>query len=288
MRKVVILALVSVPIALVAASGAAAPSGPGTQPVQPKLPPTAQPRLDLPARIVSVKRTPPKGFAVPILNKYSEGALSYDVEIAAPASSPLATSFIAERMDATPTVVAKLAVSAGPGERTTITFEDKSGLKTGCASTEYRLKLESSNTTRSLRVKPTCTFSGEAIDPMAGTPPDTKLAQRQNKLFYYSPSATPAATPVCGMPLEMKATVRNDASSPAIDARLRIDAPGNDAAGAVFDLAPGKIAPASVSTPFLGHPGNYTLRLEGGGAATWQPGWHVKVTRSCGIDLDLD
>jgi hypothetical protein len=270
-------------LAFAGAHASASPAAPGTQPVQPKLPSRPDPKLEPPARIASVKRTPPHGLAVTDL-PYTEGPLGFDVEISN-GGSALSTTLVVEKVDPAPVVVAKVPIAVVPGERAVVSLVDEGGLKKSCEPTEYRLKLDSGGGWRRLVVNPTCSFGTETIDP-AVSAPDTKRPHA-SKLAYHSVSFAPS-TLVCGAPMEIRATVKNDTSTPALGARLVVEAPHDSGASVPFDLAAGKDTRQSVALQFSGLSGDYALRLELPGTAVVQTGWRVNVMRSCALALRLD
>lgn len=275
--------LVVVPMALAAARGFAAPAAPGTQPVQPKLPSRPEPRPEVPARVTAVKRTPHRVASLANV-PYTDGPLSIDVEITN-GTNALATSLVVEKLEPAATVVARVPVVAAIGEKIVVGAVDEAGLKKSCEPTEYRLRLESGGGARRLTIRPTCSFTTEAVDPASAVSADARRAQ--GKVSYHSPAFSPA-TLVCGMPLETRATVRNDAATAATAVRLVLETPAERAMSTPFELGAGKESRQSVQTAFAGLVGDYTLRVDAPGATTFQPGWRVNVMRSCELAFSLE
>jgi hypothetical protein len=280
-----LVVLAVLPIALAAAQALAAPAAPGTQPVQPKLPSRPEPRPEIPARVTAVKRTPHRVVSLASM-PYTDGPLSLDVEITA-GSNPLSTSLVVERVDARADtgIAARVPVSAQPGEKVTVTAVDELGLKKSCEPTEYRLRLDPGGTPRRLMIKPTCSFSTEAVDPSASVGAEARRAQ--GNVSYRDASFSPS-TLTCGMPFETKALVRNDGTQAQAGVRLVLETPAEPALSAPFDLAPGRESRQSVQIAFSGLVGDYTLRVDASGTTTFQPRWRVNVMRSCELAFALD
>jgi hypothetical protein len=186
-------------------------------------------------------------------------------------------------------VIARVPVEVPAGGRTFATFADPRGLKDGCTPTRLRVSLETGTSSRTLKTTPSCAFASDPIDPGAQLPEDRRLERQRGRLSYHSPRLTSSSL-ACGGPITVRATATNGASTAATGARLRIEGPSVDGVSDRFDLAPGKerVVTATLSS-FGGVPGSYVLRIDPAGSVpVHQPGWNVKVTRSCRVDVDLE
>lgn len=288
MRRFAALLIATAGVALVASRGSAA--GPDTPlPVEPpKGAPTLEPRLQPPPYIAAARRAPAKGLPGTSAGAtYREGPIDYELEIVNPTTSELETNLIVERLDVPAPLprIATVPVKVPAGGHDWVAFADPQGLKDGCTPTRHRVQLESGTSTRTLETRPTCSFAADARDPLASLSPERRAEARRGRLSYHSAAlASPLA---CGAPFVVRAVARNDASTAAQDARLRLDGPNTDATTS-FELGAGKERALTVTIPsFLGVPGPYALRVDAS-VPVYQPGFGVRVTRSCRLDVALE
>jgi hypothetical protein len=291
MRKIAATIVACASLVLFAATRgeAAAPDTP--EPVKPKPVPTIEPRLERPPYIESARRTPLKGLASQVTAiAYGEGPLSFDVEIVNPPSTALETSLVVERLEGGPAEeIARVPVEVPAGGRAFATFADPRGLKDGCASNRLRVSLQTGTSSRTLKMTPSCAFASDPVDPGAQLPEARRVEQQSGRLSYHAPRLASSSL-ACGEPITVRATARNGASTTATGARLRIEGPSVDGVSDRFDLGPGKERVVTATLPsFGGVPGSYVLRIDPAGSVpVHQPGWNVKVTRSCRVDVDLE
>ncbi len=269
------------PIAFAVSGLAAPPQGGG-----PALPPTARPKIDLPARIVSIKRPTPRGGGP--APKYTSGPIAFEVEVAAPTLTPLNTNIVFNREWLNGVV--KVPVSAPAGGRVTVTLLDDKGLRATCAPSDYTVSFESAPDIKSVwSVTPHCSFQTTVVDPLAPVPPDTKAAQRANRLSYLTPTLDPASF-ACGGANTMTAVVKNAGSADATNVSLAVEGPvpfeNGDNGPFVGTLKPGQSATAKVVYANNAQTGQYLLKVKGTGVPTFQPGWHVDVAISCSPEVD--
>ncbi len=270
------------PIAFAVSGVAAAPGAGGGS----ANPPTARPKIDLPARIVSIKRPTPRGGGP--APKYTGGPLAFEVEVAAPTLTALNTNIVFDR--GWLNGVVKVPVTAPAGGRVTVTLLDDKGLRATCGPSDYTVSFESAPTVKSAwRVTPNCSFQTTVVDPLAPIPPDTKAAQRANRLSYLSPSLSPGSF-ACGAANTMTAVVKNASGTTATNVRLVVEGPVpfelGDNGPFVGTLAPGQSASATVAYANNAQTGQYLLKVAGTGVTTFQPGWHVDVSMSCSPEVD--
>jgi hypothetical protein len=151
----------------------------------------------------------------------------------------------------------------------------------------YQLELEGTGVTKTIRTKNDgCAFKVTTGDPSASVPPDTRAAQRANKVYAGSPSFSFAGR--CLVPFTVNATVKNGTASNVAGAKLQIDGPaGAVGLGPAFNLAPGASTNASVSLPsFKVAVGSYKLSVKSS-APTYESGWYAKVAvDKCTLQTD--
>lgn len=265
-----------------AVTGFAAPGAGGAGPA-----PTAGPKIDLPARIVSIKRPTPRGDGP--APKYTSGPIAFEVEVAAPTLTPLNTNIVFEREWLNGVV--KVPVTAPAGGRVTVTLLDDKGLRATCGPSDYTVSFESAPTVKSAwRVTPHCSFQTTIVDPLAPIPPDTKAAQRANRLSYLSPSLSPSSFTCGAANNTMTAVVKNASSATANDVRLVVEAPvpfhNGDDGDFVGTLGPGQSASATIAYAKDAQTGQYLLKVHGSGVPIFQPGWRVDVSASCSPEVN--
>lgn len=303
MRKVAIV-LVALGASLSALPGLAAPPPPAPAPVRP-VPGPVLPVLGPGVTITSVRipGVPPPGILSNNIPNplgqgggppewprvYVDGELPYDIELRNHRDEAVSSNLqIKALVGATWQDLPKVPFQLGPKQKGTVRIVAPNGLLGGsCAPTFHRVAVEG-GPWRQIRTTPTCKFKTATVDPTAPVPPDTKAAQRKGRLFYFSPNLV--AAPVCGVPMMLSASVKNQSSSNAEGARLTVVGPEQrENKGPAFNLAAGATTPSPVDALglFVGEQGNYTLRVDAN-VPTYQTGWYVKVTRECGVSAALE
>ncbi|MBS2015736.1 MAG: hypothetical protein JST00_22810 [Deltaproteobacteria bacterium] len=273
-----VVALVALSSLAIAAPGS---SGPGVQP--PGTGPGPVP-FKQPARIASMDRiVPPKA------DPSFSGGIKYSIEVRASTFEALNTQLRIRRgvlvVGAVPAeTLATFPVTAPAGGSVKVTFDDPGGLREGsCTATMFFLDLVGlSGTTKLQQVLPTCSLSTTTEDPTAPIPPDTKQAQRANRLQYLTPSIT--QQPTCAQWLVVSTTVKNATSKVAKSVKLVLDGP-KDKQSAVPELQPGATTTQTAQIHEGLYPGKYVLKLDDPtnsvGGAIYQMGWNVTISRSC-------
>lgn len=259
-------------------SGSAAPPAGGAAPA-----PGGQAKVDLPARVISVKRTATRA-------KYASGPLSYEIEVAAPTLTPLATNVVFDGLFAGKVTA---PVSAPAGGRTTVTLVDPKGLQSTCSSYNYKVYLETGGpgNARSWKVTPNCTFGVDVVNPSAALSVQQQLQQADGKVTYVSPSLTPS-TIACGTPGQVKAMVANrNTQTVAKGVHLRLVGPGGSTTNA-SGTGPGLLGKGESKEAFVTFPGDlvsgkYALTVEATDVPEHAPGWNVQLKPSCDVDVSV-
>ena len=260
--------------------------------VVPKPVPTVEAsKITLPPHIASAKRTGRPG--------YVSGAINYEVEIVNPTPTPLETNLVVDRLVQTKSVadergrITRVPVNVPANGRATVPFTDATGIGEVCGTTYNRMSLETGTSTRTLKVVPTCVFGAKTGDPMAGLPPDRRVQQAEGRLGYHTPKLETRQITCSGA--KVSATMRNRSTTAARAATIELVGPNNERPPGLskVDVPPGAdreittyLVPGS-GTHFEGQMGRWTLRVEGGGVPTHQPGWYIDVSRLCSLDVDL-
>lgn len=276
MRRLLAISLLIAP----AAAQAARVAGPEIP--APRSIPTPERRVVLPPTIASAKLTPAKGvLGAP--SAYVDGPISLDVEIENPPHAPLSTELVVfDEVGESAREIARVPIQLPAGGTATVTYVAP-GLRDGCSPLRHLLTLSNGNVGRQLVVTPSCTFGAIGEDPTERT------RAREGKLTYHSAKITPAA-PSCGGPLGATVHVKNGTANAIERGALVLEGPGTSET-AFFDLAAGKETVVTVSAPrFHGIGGTYAIRLrapEGWTSLVHQPGFAVRVTRSCRLDVAL-
>lgn len=260
-----------------AATALAAPGGPA--PTTPTRPATPNPPIIVGARAVST----PSELSLPwhIPNyldfapaTYTGGPLLYQAFVQNPADEAVTTTLT---VSAGPRKVASVPVSVPAKATVAVAFQDDAGLGNACHDATHRLTLETGGAggAKWLRTTPKCTLEAKTVDPSAQVPPDTRAAQRANRVYLASQSL--AAGPSCDAPLSFTATIHNGSPDWA-KTGLAIEGPVSTAEPLGTAIKPGwTTSPHGVSVVFDGRVGDYRL-LARSDAPTYNAGWYAKVT----------
>jgi hypothetical protein len=285
MKNVFALMLFTACTSAVVVAGARPPAPKPVLP-RPTPVPTVTAKPNLPPYIASARPTPVKD--VHALRAYSDGPISYDVEIVNPSNTPLATFLHATRpanpsrhLQGVPTV----PVNVAPHGHTVVTLVDPNGLDDGCSKTTDSLFLVATDHRASARIEttPTCTFTFDESDPMRQMSDDTIEANTRGRLAAFSARVDP---PRCGAQIIGHATVKNGASAAAINASLALNGAGAQRLPSPF--APGRSLSGEFhGGPFRGDLGTIGFILHADGVPIYAPGYHMTVRRSCSLSVQF-
>ncbi|HVJ89273.1 MAG TPA: hypothetical protein VM580_05675 [Labilithrix sp.] len=228
---------------------------------------------------------------------YTDGPLSYEVEVVNPGSAPLRTTLLVKpqyalsgrAVDQLPPV----PVNVPAGSRAWVKFTDPQGLMIGCGTTIHLLELEGIPGQKSIWVKPACLFnwkSSTISDPHAGLSPDRRVALTTGRSWFSSPNLVSRRAPKCGDQIEFEATVGNAHASQRASGEFLLDAngggnPDHSDAGGQFSLAPGQQATPRFRRPFEGR-ARSKLSLKANSTSqvpAIQGSSTIEVTRLCSI-----
>jgi hypothetical protein len=207
------------------------------------------------------------------------GELRYEVELLTREKQPVVAAVrvtSGQRSISRTLVMVPAATATGFG-RAIVTFKDDVPFDPCGDGPVYKLELEGMGVTKTIRTKNAgCTFKVTTVDPSASLPPDTRAAQRANKVYAGSPTVSFAGR--CLMPFTVNATVKNATASNVAGAKLQIDGPaGAVGLGPAFTLAPGASTNATVSLPsFKVTLGSYKFSINSS-APTYESGWYAKL-----------
>lgn len=175
------------------------------------------------------------------------------------------------------TLVRLPAASAMHHGKASVEFKDEVPFDPCGEGAVYQIEVEGTDMTKTIRTKNDgCSFKVTTVDPSASVPPDTRAAQRANKIYAGSPSVSFAGR--CLVPFTVNATVKNGTTSNVTGAKLKIDGPaGAVGLGPAFNVAQGATTNATVGLPsFKVGLGAYKLSLETN-APKYESGWYAKV-----------
>lgn len=285
---------------VVAAAGAIAQTPTSTVQLRPpspipsvKLKPVELPR---PPSITGARRAlKPNGE--PDKTLYTEGPLSYEVEVFNPGSAPLQTKLLVKpqyalagrAVDQLPPV----PVNVPAGSRVWVKFTDPQGLLIGCGTTIHLVELEGIAGQKRIVVTPACAFgwkSGTFSEPHAGLAPDRRVALTTGRSWFASPKLLSRRAPKCGVPIEVQATVGNAHTSQRASGEFLLDSNGGgnpdySDAGGHFSLAPRQEAVPRFRRPFEGR-ARSTLSLKASSTSqvpAMQGSSTIEVARLCNI-----
>lgn len=298
MRRVIGSSLVISSVIVAAGALAQTPAAP-TVKIKPQTPiPTATLKpiqIPRPPSIANARRAlKPNGE--PDTSPYTDGPLSWEVEIVNPNAEALQTRLLVKShfgLSDHQTDLPPVPVSVPASSRAWVKFTDPKGILGGCNPNFHQLKLEAGGQARMLSFTPACMFAWKSRtlpDPLGNLAPDRKVAMTTGKMWFHSAKVL-TRTPTCSSKVELEATVGNAHDSQQAFGELWLDnnGPGDpdrdSSANGYFSLAPRREQVVRFTRSFEGR-ARAVLKLQpqrGGQVPAFSASTWLETTRLCRI-----
>lgn len=228
---------------------------------------------------------------------YADAApLSFEVEVSNSGTIPLDAMLVVtelyptEGAPAEGSKIAEVPLKVSASGKATVTYQLPQ-LDKACEASYHRLSIARGNSTKVLKIAPSCTFGTTTPNPYAGQMPDRIHEARQNRVTYSSSGLNPAQAR-CYSPFFMNVTLANNRQTDtATGVYMTFENPRGEPYPKLtkYTLKPKETKRASVeSRPFLGQAGRWTLMIHADKPELLhQPYAAAVVTRNCTIRTEL-